>query len=265
MMKTQYRFLTALLFSHFIATASFSAAPEWSDETIELQQKWGSLQDTDSTLPIPNLYPYAECAIGKKQSPVNITTPATVTALNAIKTKYVSSPLIVENNGHTLKFNTPITDNGNFFFIGREKFELLQFHFHTPSEHTINGNSYPLEIHFVHTTPSGKVAVLGVFAKVGSHNPAFQTILDNAPSDISINTVSDSSFDPLTILPKTRNVFYSYHGSITSPPCSEGVQWHILKNVIEISQEQFEHYKMFYDENHRITQPLNGRVVEVSH
>lgn len=149
-------------FAAIITSSAYAADPHW---TYDEQADWGALENTDTSAPIPELYPFAECGIGQKQSPVDIAGPSVTLDINRVKPIYSDIPLSISNNGHTIKVNTPLIDNPNVLFVAREKYQMLQFHFHAPSEHTLNGVSYPLEVHFVHSAPSGRLAVIGVLFK----------------------------------------------------------------------------------------------------
>jgi len=143
---------------------------------------------------------------------------------------------------------------------------LTQFHFHTPSEHVIGERAFPAELHFVHIRPDGRIAVLGVLLKEGAENPAIQAILDNMPATTNPpepvhNADSGVAIDPKRLLPKHKSHFYTYAGSLTTPPCSEGVSWYVLAEPVEISAEQIAHLESFYNDNNRSPQNLNGRTV----
>ena len=150
-----------------VSTTAFASDPHW---LYDEQAEWGEI--TDKTVTVKPPYPYAECSLGQKQSPVDLGTAKAVSSMNLLQPKYLEEPLVISNNGHTVKVNAKA---GNLM-IGSEKYDLLQYHIHAPSEHVINGKTYPLEIHFVHGTPDGKLAVLGVFAEEGKVNIEFQKI-----------------------------------------------------------------------------------------
>lgn len=269
-------FATATLLFSTLTTSAFAADPHW---TYEEEPTWGEIESLDLTALPPAKFPYAECSIGQKQSPVDIVPEsASTVSRNAIKFGYGANPLSISNNGHTVKVN--IATGG--MSLSLEHFNLLQFHMHAPSEHTLNGQHYPLEIHFVHSTPDGKLAVVGVFAKIGTANPALQTVLDNAPDGLSTATPNNLTINPTDLLPATltpiTRAYYTYAGSLTTPPCTEGVNWYVLKTPIQISAAQLALYQAKYQsgadtaasnvgaplpgsDGNRLTQPLNGRVL----
>lgn len=175
---------------------------------------------------------------------------------------YRVGPLIIQNDGHTIVVKAP---DGviNGMKIGNEPYQLLQFHMHAPSEHVIDGVHYPLEIHFVHATDDGKLAVLGVFVEEGEHNAEFQKILDQAPTSPSGDINTGASINPALLLPGNSALFatWIYAGSLTTPPCTEGVHWYVIKKSITASLEQIQQFEALYDNNARFAQDLNGRQV----
>jgi len=221
------------------------------------QDKWGEIINELYSPP----YPYADCGNGQKQSPVNIE-PEKITAaknFDSIEPEYGEIPLSVLNNGHTIRVNT----TQGTLNIGKSVYELAQFHFHAPSEHLINGIRYPMEIHFVNGRSDGRAAVLGVFIKVGKANPVFQAILDNVPTAIGELKEASQSIRPEQLLPAHQEEFYSYAGSLTTPPCSEGVQWFVFKDAIEASDQQIKEFTdKYFRDNARSEQKLNGRKLD---
>lgn len=141
--------------------------------------------------------------------------------------------------------------------------ELLQFHFHAPSEHTIDGKTYPIEAHLVHKGQDGKLAVIRVFMKSGRENRFIQALWSNLPASEGENQVRGISINA-SALPPANKSYYNYPGSLTTPPCSEGVNWIVLKTPIEVSPEQIEAFKSIYNGNARPVQPLNSREIQVN-
>jgi len=233
--------------------------PNW---TYVGQDEWGALPSSDSSAPIPELYPYAECGLGKKQSPIDINDNSALknSHVNGIRFAYHSAPLFVNNNGHMISVNIP-QNNKNEFYIGKQEYELLQINFHAPSEHKIDGQFSKMEIQFFHATPSGKLAIVGVLVTInvkGKDNPEFQKILDIANGVGSLS----STIKPAKLLPSNKKSFYTYAGSFTTPPCTEGVDWYVLRYPLEVSATQVTAFQQLYFGNVRTTQDLNGRTVE---
>ncbi len=195
------------------------------------------------------------CAKGHSQSPVNII-PGKSVALNAKYTLHLDEDMHttakVIDNGHSIKV-TP--KEGGTIELNGETFKLLQFHFHGKSEHTVNGKRYDMVAHFVHQNPKTKqLAVIAVFFKEGKNNPVLDNVLSGLGKDIRI--------DPADLLPKDTAHYFHYVGSLTTPPCSENVQWYLLKEPDEASKEQIEAFRKYYVDNERPVQELNDRKIE---
>ena len=143
--------------------------------------------------------------------------------------------------------------------IGEASFQLVQFHFHAPSEHTVAGRALPMEVHLVHRSDAGVFAVLGVLIDEGRHNPNYEPIWAHLPEEAGAHeSLADLTLDLEDLLPKRRLAF-RYMGSLTTPPCSEGVRWFVLADPIELSAEQIAEFTEIYDHNSRPTHPLRGR------
>ncbi|PHQ94334.1 MAG: carbonate dehydratase [Pseudoalteromonas sp.] len=138
------------------------------------------------------------------------------------------------------------------------EYDLLQFHFHSPSEHTLNGKSFPLEVHFVHKAQDGTLAVVGVMFEEGAENAELAKIWKDMPKAANDVTTSDVTVNAGNLLPVDQTVI-RYAGSLTTPPCSEGVKWHVMTSPIEVSKEQVEKFLSTVPANNRPLQPLNDR------
>lgn len=201
------------------------------------------------------------CYVGKRQTPIDLQVASVKSANNNQKLlaiNYQPSPLDVINNGKTIQIKY---QPGSFIECDREIFELLQFHFHHPSEHSINGKLYDMELHFVHRHQTGNLAVIGVFFKAGAFNPNLQTIWDAMPEqEEEENTVKNTIINASQLLPAERR-FLTYSGSLTTPPCSENVTWYVMENPVEVSPEQIDKFVHLFPHNNRPIQPLNERIV----
>lgn len=200
---------------------------------------------------------YKMCKLGKNQSPIDIsnTLKATLTPLNIYYDVKAKSFL---NNGHTLKAEMK---NGAKLYIDGKEFKLLQFHFHTPSENTINGEYFPAEAHFVHSTKNGELAVVSVMFKIGKFNPAFQKLVDNIPAKTGEKkSLCKVNLKAQDLLPKSLK-YYRFNGSLTTPPCSEGVRWFVMKTPVEVSADQIKAFEKVMGKNNRPLQPINARVI----
>lgn len=241
------------LFVAAAVSASFSlpltaAEVHWSYEGEAGPEHWGDLAPE-----------FHLCKDGKQQSGIDIPGVTGVEDLANIRFRYNEVPLAIKNNGHTVQVNYAA---GSSATIDGDVYELLQFHFHTPSEHKKRGQSYPMELHLVHRNGAGQLAVVGVFMKEGHFNPAIQKIWDSMPQTEGEVEVADV-IDADAVLPRNHE-FFRYAGSLTTPPCSEGVKWSVMKYPIEVSSAQIARFKALFPLNARPTQPLNGRPVSTN-
>jgi carbonic anhydrase len=195
-----------------------------------------------------------DCA-GKAQSPIDIPATAKVSP-DDLLFAYMPAALSIVNNGHTVKVSS---DKNSDLMIHGKSYNLLQYHFHAPSEHQIGGKSFPAEMHLVHQSADGEYAVVGVMIVLGNENPAFDSFWDLMPKHAGEpNDKSQIVVNAINLLPTNRE-YYHYVGSFTTPPCTEGVQWYVLKNPVSMSARQLAQFTALYDHNNRPIQPLNGR------
>lgn len=212
---------------------------------------------------------WAVCGEGKTQSPIDIKN-ASVSELPEIKLKFPPAELKIihhkhiadmENSGHTIQVDY---SEGNTLKIGNVDYALKQFHFHAPSEHTIDGKHTAMEMHLVHKTSDGtNLAVIGLLIETGTQtNDAFEPIWANLPKekDEKIH-LENVEVDVNRFLPKSRTT-YRYDGSLTTPPCSENVKWMVFSEPIQMSAEQIAKFTQIIKGNNRPTQPLNGRTMQ---
>jgi carbonic anhydrase len=207
---------------------------------------------------------YAACN-GKQQSPIDIH-GAVKAQLPPLQFEYKSEPLkYLINNGYTVRVNYhDASGAGSALVVGGERYQLTQFHFHRPSEETIDGKRASMVLHLMHTSTSGKVVGVAVLLREGKPNATVQQIWNNMPMvKGDEHEVPGVAIDPAGMLPSTL-AYYSYMGSVTAPPCTEGVQWIVLKTPVEVSPEQVAAFAKLYPHDVRPTQPLNGRVIQES-
>ncbi|MEN8219302.1 MAG: carbonic anhydrase family protein [Pseudomonadota bacterium] len=201
---------------------------------------------------------YALCGSGKQQSPIDIT-DSIKADLPPLMFNYHPIPLIIENNGHTIQVSA---DKAGTFKIGENAYQLVQFHFHTPSEEAINGKRTDMVIHLVHQNIQGELAVVAVLLKAGNMaNSCIEALWNVMPKTQGEAQHHDVQIDINELLPTGQKDYYSFAGSLTTPPCSEGVKWVILKQTVSISPTQLAQYQAVYTENARPLQPLNDRKV----
>jgi carbonic anhydrase len=215
--------------------------------------------------------PYAECSIGSHQSPVDLSSISHERPSDSLRIDYKRdmSPDFF-NSAHAAQVNLPSTYPDKLF-VNRDAFPLIQFHFHAPAEHVIGSKTFPAELHFVHIRADGKMAVLGVLldAQGDKENTELQKVLDNMPrTPATHDTNSGAQLRLSALLPTNKVRFFSYAGSLTTPPCSEGVDWYVLAEPLKISNNQLAELVSFSQylegaglHNNRFPQNLNGRVV----
>ncbi|MYM35061.1 carbonate dehydratase [Duganella sp. FT94W] len=201
----------------------------------------------------------AACRLSQEQSPINIDVRAAKKApLAALEFSYAAGTAEVINNGHTVQVNPAA---GNTLKVGEDVGHLLQFHFHTPSEESVNGVRYPLVAHFVHKGFDGKLSVVALLFKEGRRNQALAPMFTALPTEGKLLALAN--MNPGELLPADHS-YFKFMGSLTTPPCSDGVRWQVLKQTAEISKQQLSAFRKLYTMNARPIQPLNSRVVEVS-
>ncbi len=238
---------TAAKDTHGATTAAASAdaheAPHWAYEGAGGPAEWGKLGAEN-----------AVCGTGTTQSPIDISFTQTVAGGRTVFRWDPNSALTVVNNGHTIQANLA---KGSTIEIDGTPYDLLQFHFHAPSEHTVEGKQMAMETHFVHKNERGELAVIGVMHALGVENGALAPIWTALPREGDKRSVP--SFDLLSVLPRERHMF-RYAGSLTTPPCSEGVRWHVMQAPTTVSQSQVAAFlELFKGGNSRPVQPLKAR------
>jgi carbonic anhydrase len=204
---------------------------------------------------------YEACAKGRTQSPIDIRN-ATPAPLPALEFAYGRVQPAIANNGHTIQVNVP---PGQVLRIGEHAYDLVQFHFHTPSEERVNGKASAMVAHFVHRDAEGRLAVVAALIEPGKANAGFDAVLSHLPARGGETlTVEGLELDLAALLPAERR-YYEFEGSLTTPPCSESVQWMVLAQPVTVSPEAIRRFRKLYSSNARPVQPLNGRLVRVSH
>ena len=241
-----------------VAAVLASAGPR-----AQWRTPWSYNDGADGPAHWGNLDPeYAACN-GKEQSPIDIRT-AQKADLPALRFIDKSGPLTIINNGYTaLRVNyTP--GNGNLLMVGDQRYELTQFHFHHPSEEQIHGKPSDMVLHLMYKADDGKVAGVAVLLKAGGPNAVVQRLWKYMPSTAGKeHLIPGVKANPAGLLPQDTG-YYKYMGSVTAPPCTEGVTWFVLKARMEVSPAQIAKFAKLYPHDVRPVQPLNGRVVEES-
>jgi carbonic anhydrase len=220
------------------------APAHWTYEGEEGPEFWGELDAN-----------YATCSSGRAQSPIDIAGEQALD-LQDIVFNYQPSALTIFNNGHTIQANY---DAGSTITYNETEYTLLQFHFHHPSEHTIGGTAFDMELHLVHRDAAGNLAVVGILLQKGQGaNESLAPVFDNLPPEKSDPQTLEATISAADFLPEAHT-YFTYSGSLTTPPCSQGVRWLLLNEPVTISEAQFEAFAALFELNARPVQPINNR------
>lgn len=233
----------ALLGSAIAASANEKA--HWGYGVQNGPAHWSAMSDKFKT-----------CGTGKHQSPIDI--PKAAGAGDAkITFDYHPGKATVVNNGHTIQVNVA---KGNTLKIGKRSYRLVQFHFHTPSENTVDGLHYPMETHLVHADSKGRLAVVALMVRIGESG-----LIDRVPRPTEVNDMkSAGNINPADLLPGNKN-HYAFTGSLTTPPCSEGVNWFVMKQPVEATNATVAEFYSILGANNRPINPRNGRQISLAH
>jgi carbonic anhydrase len=241
-------FVVAGLFAH-AAMAASPATPHWEYRGPHGVSHWAEIDPKFET-----------CGNGRAQSPIDIRDPQ-VASLPALDFSYGRVHPSIVNNGHTIQVNVP---PGQTLRVGDHRYELVQFHFHTPSEEHVDGKASAMVVHFVHRDAEGRLAVIAALIEPGNPNTGLETVLSHLPRHAGETlTVEGLELDLAALLPTQRR-YYDYEGSLTTPPCSEQVHWMVLAQPVHVSKAAIRRFRQLFHANARPVQPLNGRVVRVS-
>ncbi|MBV7255979.1 carbonic anhydrase family protein [Pacificimonas sp. WHA3] len=223
-------------------------ADDWSYDGEGGPQGWASLDAAN-----------AVCDAGTRQSPIDIPAAADVPSEGApaLDIQWAAGPLTIEGVGYNSNIVAP---EGSYITIDGERFDFVQMHMHTPSEELIAGKQFAADAHFVHANEAGELAVVGVLFEEGEENAALAPIWANLGTDKTTTTVDGATFDPNALLPEDRD-FYNYTGSLTTPPCSEGVNWFVMSNPLTISAAQVAAHQSLYGRTARPAQAGNDREI----
>lgn len=228
----------------FALNAQAGSSGHWGYEGKQGPQNWAALKSE-----------FAVCGEGKRQSPINIDRSVSAD-LGSIEFNYQDTDIEVLNNGHTIQVNNNAESS---IRIGAREFKLLQFHFHSPSENTVGNKPYDMELHLVHKNDADELAVVGVFLKSGDANSQLDKFWSDMPAKKGKKMLK-ASINPQDLLPANKS-FYHFKGSLTTPPCSEGVNWFVMKDPVEVSTGQVKKFLAVVGENARPVQANNGRFV----
>ena len=220
--------------------------PHWAYEGAFGPDQWGAMKPE-----------FAACSSGQRQSPIDIRDGLPL-ELQAIDFDYRETGFSVIDNGHTVQVNLP---PGNAIAVAGRRYELLQFHFHRPSEERVNGRQFDMVAHLVHKDLDGKLAVVAVLLDRGAAHPLIQTVWNALPLEKGVAEPAPTSLDLNRLLPKDRR-YFTYMGSLTTPPCSEGVLWMVMKEPVTLSPQQIGIFARLYPMNARPIQRTAGRLIK---
>lgn len=241
-MFSRRRFLMGLAACPMCAAAAKAEGTQWSYDGAANPGKWGELDPK-----------FKACSVGGEQSPVDLKGAIKADAGNLVLS-WKAEAFQVVNNGHTIQANG---GDASSLMLDGKPYAMKQFHFHAPSEHALNGERSDMEVHFVHASPEGPLTVVGVFLKAGAANPVFAAVMADAPAAEGAAKAT-SSVDPLKMLPTSRNLF-RYQGSLTTPPCSEIVNWVVMEAPVEVGGAELAAFTKLFPNNARPLQPLGRR------
>jgi carbonic anhydrase len=228
--------------------ASPTAAAHWDYSGADGPEAWGQMKPE-----------FSKCSSGTRQSPIDIRDGFKV-ELEAVSFDYKPSAFRVIDNGHTVQVNVA---PGNFIEVMGRRFELVQFHFHRPSEERIDGKQFDMVVHLVHKDLDGHLAVIAVLLTRGSAQPIVQSVWNNLPLEKGEELAARTPLNPADLLP-TERTYFTYMGSLTTPPCSEGVLWMVMKKPVEVSTDQIGIFSRLYPMNARPVQSASGRLIKES-
>lgn len=234
--------------THSEAAVVQHARIHWDYEGEGGPNNWASLDPKNLT-----------CATGQRQSPIDIRDGIKVD-LEPIKFNYRPSTFRIVDNGHTVQ----VAVGDSSITLTGKTYELVQFHFHRPSEEKVNGQRFDMVVHLVHKSDDGQLAVVAVLLERGSENPFIQTLWNNLPLEKNMDvSPPDAVINPATLLPADKD-YYTYMGSLTTPPCTEGVLWLVMKQPVQVSPDQINIFSRLYKNNARPIQPADGRLIKES-
>jgi len=224
-------------------------ADKWSYEGKEGPLNWGRLDPS-----------YRICSVGREQSPIDIRGAKLDKSLKPIEFHYLSGAMTLTNTGHTIEVTPPA---GSYISLDGVRYDLVEFHFHSPGEDPVKGKLSDMSIELVHKSADGKLAVISVRLNEGRPNAVLAGLWEHLPKTVGSSDKMTQLMSPLGLLPMDRG-YWTYTGSLTAPPCTEGVRWFVMENEVEISREQLRAFTALYRVNSRLLQATRGRKISAS-
>jgi carbonic anhydrase len=224
---------------------------DWSYEGKQGPLNWGRLDPS-----------YSACSKGKQQSPIDIRGARLNKSLQPIEFHYISGSMKLTNTGHTIQVTPPA---GSYIVAGGVRYDLVQFHFHHPGEEPVKGKLPDMSLHLVHKSADGAIAVIAVRMEEdrGNPNAVLAGLWPHLPKTVGESQTMTEELSPAGMLPADRG-YWTYMGSLTAPPCTEGVRWFVMENEVDISRSQLRDFAALYKVNSRLLQSTHGRKIEAS-
>ena len=222
---------------------------EWSYEGKQGPLHWGKLDPA-----------YKACEAGKEQSPIDIRGAHLNKSLQPIEFHYLAGAMTLVNTGHTVQVTAPA---GSYVIANGVRYDLVQFHFHHPGEEPVKGKLPDMSLHLVHKSADGKYAVIAVRLNEGNANAVLASLWEHLPKTVGATDKLTEQMSPAGLLPDDRR-YWTYEGSLTAPPCTEGVRWFVYEQEVEVSRDQLKTFAALYKVNSRLLQSTRGRKIEAS-
>ena len=232
----------------FVAEAQQGGAP-WTYEGKQGPLNWSRLDPA-----------YRACSEGKEQSPIDIRGAHLNKNLPPIEFHYIAGTMTLTNTGHTVQVTAPA---GSYIVASGIRYDLVQFHFHHPGEEAVKGKLPDMSLHLVHKSADGKIAVVAVRLNEGNANAVLAALWEHLPKTTGATDKVTDSMSPAGLLPTDRG-YWTYEGSLTAPPCTEGVRWYVLEEPVELSRDQLRSFNALYKVNSRMIQAPHGRKIEAN-
>ena len=224
-------------------------ADQWSYEGKQGPLNWSHLDPS-----------YRTCSEGHQQSPIDIRGAKLSPALKPIEFHYLSGPMTLTNTGHTVEVTPPA---GSYILVDGTRYDLVEFHFHHPGEESVKGKLSDMSLQMVHKSADGKLAVISVRLNEGRANVVLAALWEHLPKTAGTSDKMTQFMNPAGLLPADRS-YWTYMGSLTAPPCTEGLQWFVMEDQVEISREQLRTFGYLYKVNSRLLQDTHGRKIAAS-
>jgi len=244
----EFALLGLTFFAGATASAQQTGAP-WAYDGKTGPFNWGKLDPA-----------YKACSEGKEQSPIDIRGARPNKTLPKVDFHYLAGTMTLLNTGHTVQVTPPV---GSYILLAGTRYDLVQFHFHHPGEEAVKGKLPDMSLHLVHKSADGKIVVVAVRLNEGNPNAVLAALWEHLPKTANATGKLTEEMNPAGLLPADRS-YWTYEGSLTAPPCTEGVRWIVFEQQVEISRDQLRTFAALYRVNSRMLQPTRGRKIEAS-